>query len=366
MPEPPRAAPILLLAPELVARGGTLYVIDLARELLRREVPAVVVSPGGAMTGRLAAAGVDHRTVEFGTGRFVDLVGLWRLRAVGQAIAPRLVHVTSETLDRIGPALARGLGVPAIVTAHGLHGPGGRRVLGSAWFRRPVKAVVAISQAVREELVNASRVPSTLVRSIHGGVDVGRYPAVPAPPLPPGRIPTVGVLSRLVASRGLQDLIAAARLLVDAGIEARFLIAGEGPLDDVLRRRVRETGMAHAVTIVPPPESIERVIESIDVFVLPSIREGLGAGLLEAMACARPVVATGVGGVFAVVEDGVNGYLVPRGDTAALADRIRRLLADPEQARRMGAEGRKIVEERFTVQRMANEMIALYGQVARR
>jgi glycosyltransferase involved in cell wall biosynthesis len=357
------AAPVLLLAPELLVRGGSLYVVDLAVALARREIPAVVVSPGGPLSHRLEEKGIDHRVIPFTGGRIPDPLGLWRLRNLGLELEPRLVHILSESLDRIGPALARYLRVPAILTVHGLRGPADYPVLGTRRSRKPISAVLAVSQAVREELVNVFGVPSLLVRPVVGGIDLSRYPETPEPPFVEGRIPVVGTLTRLVRRRGLEDFIAAARLLVETGVEARFVIAGEGPLDLLLRRRLRETNIAHYFTIVPPPEPVERVFEAMDVFVLPSLREGLGACLLEAMACARPVVATAVGGTFTVVTEGENGFLVPRGDTAALADRIRTLLDDPELARKMGAEGRRVVEKRFTIERMVGEVIAAYDGV---
>jgi glycosyltransferase involved in cell wall biosynthesis len=358
--------PVLLLAPEMVVRGGSLYVLDLAVGLRRKEVPLVVVSPGGPMVSRLLEHDIEHRTVPFRGGRLVDPVGLWHLRRTGREIGPRVVHILSESLDRIGPLLARILGVPAVLTAHGLRGPESYRVLGPRWSpksMRAVRAVLAVSQAVREELVNVSRVPSLLVRPVLGGIDLGRYPDEPEPPLVPGRIPAVGTLTRLVRRRGLEDFLEASRLLVESEIEARFFVVGEGPLDRSLRRRLREAGLAHRVTIVPAPEPIERVFRAMDVFVLPSLREGLGSGLLEAMACARPVVATAVGGTFTVVTEGENGFLVPRGDTATLARRIRDLLEDPERAREMGARGRALVEERFTSERMVGEIQTVYDAV---
>jgi glycosyltransferase involved in cell wall biosynthesis len=358
------AAPVLLLAPEMVVRGGSLYVVDLAVELARREVPTVVVSPGGPMVARLTEKGITHRAVPFQGGRILDPIGLWRLRRAGREIQPRLVHVLSESLDRIGPMLARLLGVPAVLTAHGLRGPDEHAVLGPRWSRKSVKAVLAVSQAVREELVNVSGVPSLLVRPVLGGIDLARYPADPEPPLAGDRVPAVGTLTRLVQRRGLEDFLEAARLLVERGVEARYVIAGEGRLDDALRRRLRRADLAHHVTIVPPPEPIERVFEALDVFVLPSLREGLGSGLLEAMACARPVVATAVGGTFTVVTEGVNGYLVPRGNTGALAERIEALLAEPEKAREMGREGRRLVEERFHIERMTSEIVSVYDSVS--
>jgi hypothetical protein len=92
------AAPVLLLAPEMVVRGGSLYVVDLAVELARREVPTVVVSPGGPMVARLTEKGITHRAVPFQGGRILDPIGLWRLRRAGREIQPRLVHVLSESL----------------------------------------------------------------------------------------------------------------------------------------------------------------------------------------------------------------------------------------------------------------------------
>ena len=107
-------------------------------------------------------------------------------------------------------------------------------------------------------------------------------------------------------------------------------------------------------------------IKGFDLFAMSSVTEGLGTSLLDAMACARPIVATHAGGIPEIVEDGVNGLLVPPRDHAAMAAAIVRLLKDAASRRRMGEAGLARVRERFTVERMVAATAAVYARVAGR
>ncbi len=121
--------------------------------------------------------------------------------------------------------------------------------------------------------------------------------------------------------------------------------------------------MEPSTTFAPNLLDFSASLAATDVFCLPSLEQGLGATMLEAMARGRPVVASGVGGVDSVVEDGETGLIVPPADSAALAESVARLLADPPAARRMGEAGRAVVRERFGVARMVSETAELYRTV---
>ena len=292
-----------------------------------------------------------------------------------------------------GTYLARRLGRPAVVTFPAV--PAGLDRFARLDVR--VVRVIAISRAVAADLVGVSRAPAKRVRVIHSGVDAddnafvphpdpaeaaaagpAAHPAgddapEPCPPadavagpvLPAGRVPVVGTAGPLEVPKGLPYFLGAAARVRQRFPNARFLLSGAGPEEANLRRLARELGLEPAVTFAPNLLDFSASLAATDVFCLPSLEQGLGATMLEAMARGRPVVASGVGGVDSVVEDGATGLIVPPADSAALADGVAALLADPAAARRMGEAGRAVVRARFGVARMVAETAALYRGVLR-
>ncbi|MDA8338472.1 MAG: glycosyltransferase, partial [Nitrospiraceae bacterium] len=112
-------------------------------------------------------------------------------------------------------------------------------------------------------------------------------------------------------------------------------------------------------------KDIPNILKSINVFVLPTLQEALGTSFIEAMSMEKPVVGTNVGGVSEVIKDGVNGYLVEPNNPHELADAIIKILCDKEKARAMGMEGKKIVEQNYTVEKMCEKMYALYASLCK-
>jgi glycosyltransferase involved in cell wall biosynthesis len=145
----------------------------------------------------------------------------------------------------------------------------------------------------------------------------------------------------------------------------RFLVIGDGPLRHSLEARVRDLGLEQAVIFTGFREDLIRIYADLDVVALSSHNEGTPVTLIEAAAAGRPGVATRVGGVPELIEDGVNGFLVEKGDWQALADRMAWLLEHPEEARRMGQSGRQRVLEAFSVQRLIDDLVRLYRELTR-
>jgi glycosyltransferase involved in cell wall biosynthesis len=145
--------------------------------------------------------------------------------------------------------------------------------------------------------------------------------------------------------------------------EVQFLIAGAGPEEENLRRLVRELNIVEAVTFVPNLYDFSTALEAMDIFCLPSLRQGLGTIMLDAMGRGIPVIATGVGGVYSVVSDGETGLVVPPSNSTRLAERILELLEDPLRARNLAANGRELVREEFNVERMVQETAELYREI---
>jgi glycosyltransferase involved in cell wall biosynthesis len=176
--------------------------------------------------------------------------------------------------------------------------------------------------------------------------------------------PVVGNVAALTGHKDHATLIAAAGIVLGQRPEARFVLVGEGPLRRELEARVREGGLAGRVILAGFRADVDRLLPAFDVFCLSSHLEGLGTSLLDAMAFARPVVATAAGGIPEAVEDGVTGLVVGVRDPVALARALLELLDDPERARRLGDAGRRRFLERFTAERMVSDTLRVYGELA--
>lgn len=179
-------------------------------------------------------------------------------------------------------------------------------------------------------------------------------------------------VGRLVERKGVEVLVRAlARVLEER--EAELVVVGEGPREDAIRRAAREAGVEDRVHLTGyvDDEELSRRYRECDIFVLPAVRdrkgdtEGLGVVLVEALRFARPVVASRIGGIPDIVEDGRTGWLVPSGDPAALARTLLERAARPEETRRIAREGREIVAERFSWDGILDSLEASYREARR-
>jgi glycosyltransferase involved in cell wall biosynthesis len=235
--------------------------------------------------------------------------------------------------------------------------------------------LVAVSRAIVAKL-SQERPGGPPVELVYNGVDLDRYHHTAASPLPPGAFGLepgarlVGCVARLEAEKGHRTLLDAWPLVLEQEPGARLLIIGEGSLRDELEARADGLRMLasgssrRTVAFTGRRDDIPSLTAAFDVAVLPSYREAQGIALIEAMALARPVVATRVGGIPEVVQDGVTGLLVPPHDPRALAAAITRLLADGTLAERMGRAGHDLVARCFDVARMTSRLEELYAEGA--
>lgn len=238
----------------------------------------------------------------------------------------------------------------------------------SRWKHRQVDCFIAASEAIRRMLISDG-VPESRAITVHEGIDVEHIVAAPAVNvheafwLPHGA-PVVGNVAALVPHKGQRHLVEAARIVVRQVPDARFVILGEGELREPLERLVHDYHLEKHVLLPGFRTDVLGCIKGFDVFVLSSVTEGLGTSLLDAMACARPIVATRAGGIPEVVEHRVNGLLVEPRQAEALAAAIVELLNDAALRRQMGEAGFIRASRRFTLERMIAGTAAVYSRVA--
>jgi glycosyltransferase involved in cell wall biosynthesis len=355
-------------------RGGqnqVLLTVNGLREIGHRA--ALVAHPDGELRQR-ADEGLELVPVAPRTE--MDLAAAFRLSRVVNRLEPDVVHAhDAHGIAMAALALSIGAGassktdrrMPPLVAA--------RRVdfhlrnnSFSRWKHRQVDCFIAASEAIRRMLV-ADGVPGGRTVTVHEGIDVEHVIAAPSVNVHeafwlPYRAPVVGNVAALVPHKGQYHLVQAAQRVVQAIPDARFVILGEGELRESLERQVREYRLEKHVLLPGFREDVLGCIKGFDLFVMSSVTEGLGTSLLDAMACARPIVATSAGGIPEVVEDGVNGLLVPPRDDRALADAIVTMLSNEGMRRQMGGAGLARVKARFTSERMVAETAAVYARLA--
>ena len=236
---------------------------------------------------------------------------------------------------------------------------------------RAASGFIAVSddaaRAVREQL----HPPPGKLFTIPNGVDTDRYgapvdgAAVRARlGLPAGRLVTV--VAKLMEQKGHRVLLDALPGVVERHPDLQVALAGEGPLRDEIARQAAALGLAARVHFVGNRSDVADLLAASDLFLLPSLWEGLPMALLEAMASRLPVIATAVSGSRDVVVNDESGLLVPPGDAAALSVAMAELLADPARAARLAEGARTRVEESFSARTQARRHVALYRRRANR
>lgn len=216
--------------------------------------------------------------------------------------------------------------------------------------------VVCVSPSLREECIRAG-IPPSICEMLPNGVDCEEF----APPSSredakrrlglPASCPVVGYVGRLSAEKDLGTLLRGLARLMENGVAVHALIVGHGPVRDELHNTIRQFSLDQHVSLVGHAPDPRPYYAAMDVFVLPSLREGLPNVLLEAMAMAVPVVATRVGGIPQLVHDGETGVLISPGDDRALADAVKQLMGDPVRAATLGESARRYVKTHYSFDR---------------
>jgi glycosyltransferase involved in cell wall biosynthesis len=240
-----------------------------------------------------------------------------------------------------------------------------RRVLDRELISRGSNVIVAVSAQDRRRMIEIEGVrpdkvlfvPNGIPRRSRRGTDVRADLGIPPD------APVIGTVGLLRPEKALDLLIRAAAPLLPEMSELRVLIAGDGPDKEPLRELARRHGMADRVMLIGFRDDVPDVLAALDVAVSSSVSEGGPLAVMEFMEAARPIVATRVGGVPDLIDDGVHGLLVPPGDTDALTAALRRVLADRDAARRMGERARERRSREFDIDVAVGRFESLYERL---
>ncbi len=327
------------------------------------------VRAAGPTAIRLSAMGVPIAVLGKTRGKNWSLPV--RFARLCRQVAPDIVHTRNwGSVDAIiGARLAR---VPVVI--HSEHGrdasdPNGtnrRRNRARRVLSLFVDRMVTVSEQLQYWLIEDVGIAAAKVSVIRNGVDLDRFRPVQDREALRQRYGVrsadfvVGTVGRLDAVKNQASLLEVVNRLAPTHPNIRLLIAGDGPEKEALQHEAVRRGLNGTARLLGHRDDVPEVLNLLDLFVLPSLGEGMCNTVLEAMAVGLPVVATRVGGNPELVDDGTTGQLVPARDAAALARAIARYAADEQLRRDHGAAGRRRVVEQFTLDRMIERYVALY------
>jgi sugar transferase (PEP-CTERM/EpsH1 system associated) len=376
-PQPPLIAHVVYHFGVGGLENGVVNLINRLPAARWRHAVIALTEVAPAMRERIARPGVTYHTLGKGPGHLLPLYP--RLYRLFRALRPSIVHTRNlAALEAVVPArLAR---VPVVI--HGEHGRDADDIDGrnrrNLWTRRLyspfVSRYVALSAELERYLAGPVGIAPTRIERIINGVDTAQFaprgrarPPIADCPFADPRQFLVGTVGRLDAVKDQTNLarafVAALRRHPGARGRLRLVVVGDGPLRGEVERVLADAGALPQAWLAGERHDVADVMRGLDLFVLPSLAEGISNTLLEAMASSLPVVATRVGGNAELMEEGLTGRLVARADPEAIATEILRYFDDPQLARRHGGAGRSLVEKRFSLDLMVRRYDQLYGGI---
>ena len=289
----------------------------------------------------------------------LDLRPVPRLRRLIREEKYDVVHLHTKRAHALSPWMPRGLPSPKYVVTRRMDYPEANNWYTRYLYDRPVDGVVAISQRIVELLLDAG-VKKEKIRLIHSGVDPRPFEACGKDSRSFSHPVVVGTAAVLEERKGHRVLLEAARQLKEQGCQIKYYLAGDGSLRRQLEEMTVNLGLKNEVDFLGFVSDIPAFLASIDLFVLPSLYEGLGVSVLEAMAAGKAVVASRVGGLAELVIDAVTGFLVPPQSVEGLVEAISKLAREGSLTQEMGKKAAERVRENFTLEQMANKNEAYY------
>lgn len=361
---------ILLLTTHLNLGGIGVYTLNLAKYLKKSGLDVIVASSGGDLEDRFLAE--DIRLIDLNIKTKAEFgLKMWkalpRLKKIVRDNKIDLVHSQTRVAQVLAHFLKKSTGMPYVTTCHGFFNylKMGRKML-PAWGDR----AIAISKSVQEHLVEDLGVREEDTELVYNGIEIDRFLDVDqgkkqfiadAFGLDSNKV-IIGSVGRLSSVKGYKYLIEAFSQVVVKS-DAQLLLVGDGPERKALLKQIAKLGLRDRVFLDPGGRNMDGYLSLIDIFCLPSIHEGLGLSLMEAMAAGRACVASDVGGLSELIENGKDGVLVPSEDPIALRDAVLGLVDNPELREYYSRMAREKAIRNFSMEECAAKTIAVYRSV---
>ncbi|HEX9454004.1 MAG TPA: glycosyltransferase family 4 protein [Candidatus Binatia bacterium] len=356
-----RRLKILHIDPERNWGGGEAQVFGLVKFLAANDHQIELAAhPDGALFAKCAQLSIRHHPIVIRND--LDLRCIPALRRKLALESYDIVHFHTKRAHALSLWLPHGGRTTKFLVTRRMDYPVAPNWYTRRLYNQCVDGVVAISQTIADLLI-AAGVDARRVRLIPSGIEPKLFAS-----LPPSRLHgdgetvfgSVGVLETRKGHRLAIEALAALKL---KGIKVRYRLAGDGNLRQELERQALQLGVSDQVSFAGSISDTSTFLGEIDIFVMPSLFEGLGVAALEAMAAAKPVIASRVGGLAETVVDGETGLLFPAADVSALAAAMATLAGDSQRALALGIKARQRVLQHYTLEQMARRNESLYYEL---
>ncbi|MDP2043867.1 MAG: glycosyltransferase family 4 protein [Candidatus Omnitrophota bacterium] len=357
---------ILFIANHLNVGGISSYLFGLGRGLKNKGHNVYLASSGGDGIDKFRKAGIVHIQVPLRTKKEISpkiIFSFFKLSGEIRKLNITVLHSNSRTTQVLGNLLSRYRKVAHVFTCHGFFKPKLSRKIFPCW----PDAVIAISGQVKEHLICDFKLDEKKISVINNGIDTANFGDFSArekmrEALGVNDAPLVGIIARLSDVKGHTYLLQAMQSVIKTFSSAKLLIVGEGKTKDALVKEADDLGIRDNVLFLPEAENTKDILAAMDIFVMPSLQEGLGLALMEAMAQGLAVVGSDVGGIKSLIQDKVTGLLVKPADPLGLSRAISDLLNDAAKRVLLAANAKEFIINNFPQEKMVDATERVYKQ----
>ncbi len=355
---------ILILTTHLNPGGVSRYVLNLAKGLVRENHKVWVASSGGAWVKDLANIGAIHETIPIKTksiASFKIWLSLFRLRKIISDQNIDVIHANTRVTQCLADLIYRKLKIPYISAFHGFYKPNLFRKL----FKFSGVLAISVSNKVKRHLIQDLKIEEGKIRVVYNGIDIKAFAPGENRRKEKGFSPSdylIGILGRISEEKGHFLALEAVKLLLPCYQNIQLLISGEGRLKDKLEREIETKQLSRNVKFYPT--SSDEFLDTINLLIMPSIKEGFGYSVVEAFAKKVPVVGYSTGGISEIIRSRENGMLFYGYEPFALAAAIKELIIDRDLREKIVKQAYRDVFF-FSIERMVPETLKVYQEVVK-
>lgn len=360
---------ILFLTTHLNSGGITSYLLTLVKGLIGKGHKVFLATSGGNKEDDFLALGARHLKMNIRTKSELDprlYLAVLKLRKFIQENKIDVIHSQTRVTQVVGYLIGRMTHVSYVATCHGFFKRRFFRLLFPCWGEH----VIAISLAVKNHLINDFSVSEQKIILVESGIDMGNFPVVTSEERRAAKQKfhlennfTIGMIARLSDVKGQDVLIKAMPWVLKEIPQAKLCLFGEGREEKSLRVLVKESNLENVVLFFPVVDKIRDSLSTLDVFVMPSRQEGLGLSIMEAQAVGLPCVASRVGGIPSLIEEGKTGFLVEPENETALAKKLIEVFGNWNRCQEVGLAARAVVQKNHSAEKMVQETLNVYEKL---
>ena len=362
---------VLLLTTHLNVGGVSIYTLNLAKYIKKAGMDVCVVSSGGELVSELENEGIKHFQIDIKTKFAFGYKIIKNIGPLQKFIRENnidIVHAQTRVTQVLASIIKKCSNIKYVSTCHGFfkHTNFGRKIY-PAWGDK----VIAISESVKRHLVSDFGVDSRKVIKVFNGIELNKYDG-----LLKNKDKTVllklglnekdiiiGSIGRLSSVKGYKYLIEAFRDIASTVDNARLLLVGDGPEKERLKQQINDTGMKNKIIINQGSQKLAKFFSVIDIFCLPSINEGFGLALVEAMASGRACIASNVGGLSELICNEEDGILFDPKSSESIKEAIMILINDKEKRDMFAQKGQVKVRQQISIEKSVAETIEVYKEM---